>query len=302
MNKILVVGSLNMDMVVNAPYIPKVGETIIGSNFQTNPGGKGSNQAVAISKLGGHVKMLGCVGKDEMGQTLIDSLEKAGVDASSVTKIEDQVSGIAVITVDDLGANNIVVVQGANRFCSPEYIETNRKIIEACDVIVMQMEIPNETITHCIKLANQFNKIIVLNPAPANLIHEELFPMIDYLIPNETELEIISGKKLNSREDIINAGKELLDKGVKNLVVTLGEKGALFLNREGQLLIPAQPVKAIDTTAAGDSFIAAFIVALTEGKEVQEALQFATKVAAIVVCRKGAIASIPTKDELQFEQ
>lgn len=298
--KIMVIGSLNMDLVVNVPYMPKVGETILGYSFKTIPGGKGANQAFAASKLGGEVYMIGKVGTDEYGQMEVESLKSAGVNTQSIEKQAGMHTGLAFIYVNDEGDNNIVVVPGANSMCSKEYIDRHRPLMEECDIIILQLEIPFETVSYAVELAKQMNKTVILNPAPApDCIPENILEKVDIITPNETELQKITQHETNSLEDIRKAANIILSKGVKTVIVTWGEKGAVLVTENECTHYPVQKVKVVDTTAAGDSFTAAVAVALSEKKGMNEAIEFANKVASIVVTREGAQTSIPQRDEVE---
>ncbi|AZK48052.1 ribokinase [Paenibacillus lentus] len=297
--KILVIGSINMDLVLRVPYIPQVGETLLGSSVKRVPGGKGANQAVTAAKLGADVSMLGKVGGDEFGGPLIDNLRQAGVDTDHIELVSEASSGLAVIQVNDEGNNSIVVLLGANDLCNRDYVKAHEKLIEAADIVILQMEIPYEAVYEAVELASKHSKIVILNPAPAPVsIPDDVLGKLDYLIPNETELQKLSGLPVDSIAAAEEAAKVLLAKGVSSLIVTLGSNGSLYVNVNESVHIPACTVKAVDTTAAGDSFVAAFAVGLSEGKNVQEAITFATKVSSIVVTRAGAQTSIPERSEV----
>lgn len=296
MKKILVVGSLNMDLVTNVKVTPRVGETVLGNGFNKIPGGKGANQAAAIGKLKGHVKMLGKVGDDNFGEILKNNLEISNVDVTNVYVQKNQSTGIAMIMVNEDGDNSIVVIPGANFDLKPEDIEDS--VIDDCDILVSQLEIPLNTIEYIFRKAKEMNKYTILNPAPACKLGDNLLENIDLLILNETEIEVLSDIKINSFEDILKGAKILMDKGVKELIITLGKNGAVYFNSEKYTRFNAYKVEAVDTTAAGDSFIAGLTVELSRGKDIYEAIEFATKVAAITVTRKGAQSSLPTLEEV----
>ncbi len=303
MKKILVVGSLNMDCVIETPHIPQAGETISGRNVVFTPGGKGANQAYAIGKLGGSVKMLGAVGKDSFGQTLKNNLANVGVDVSEISVLEHEPTGQAFISIDDEGENSIIIIPGANGALTPELIgkkeESLKKNIENSDIIVMQLEIPLETVTYVKELAASFQKTIIADPAPAVTdIPDSFWNGIDYIKPNETELSILTGKPTGTREEIIEGAKSMLHKGVRNVIATMGGKGCLLVNKDSTQFFESRSVKAIDTTAAGDCFTAAFALALAEGKSCQKAIAFGQEASAIAVTRKGAQTSIPDRQEI----
>ncbi|HHW49090.1 MAG TPA: ribokinase [Clostridiaceae bacterium] len=299
LSRLLVVGSLNMDMVVSVPAIPKVGETLLGRNLQKHPGGKGANQAYAAASLGGNVSMIGAVGKDEHGVTLLDSLKSAGVDVSGVKQVDCN-TGLAIIYVDNNSQNCIVVLQGANNYVDEEYIDELESYIKDTEWIILQMEIPQKTVEYVIRKGAELNKKILLNPAPApESFPEELYKMIDIITPNEVELESLTGLPAKTREQIIEVAKVLNKKGVKQVIVTCGDKGAILVNGENAVHFPAPEVKAVDTTAAGDTFTAAVAVALSEGKTINEAIVFANCSASISVTRPGAQSSIPSRREVE---
>ena len=297
MKKIVVVGSINMDLVTICERAPRGGETLLGKKFMQIPGGKGANQAVAMGKMKSPVSMLGKIGKEGMGNILLDSMKKDGVDVSNIEYC-DEATGIAKIIVEDNGQNRIIVVPGANYEVDNSYIDRHLDTIKNCDILVTQLEIPMETVKYSLKKAKELGKITILNPAPANKLDEEIISNSDYIIPNETELEILSGIPVTDEESVINAANILLDKGVKGLIVTLGSKGCMFISKTERRSFPAYIVKAIDTTAAGDSFIGGFVNGLASGLTFEEAIDRGTKVAAISVTRIGAQTSIPTLEEV----
>ncbi|MGL5965563.1 MAG: ribokinase [Fusobacteriaceae bacterium] len=298
MKKIAVLGSINMDLVTFCERAPRGGETLFGNEFRQIPGGKGANQAVAMGKLGADVMMLGKVGTEGMGEILLNSMKKDGVEIEKVEK-SSATTGIAKIIVEKSGQNRILVVPGANGDVDIEYIDRNQNIIEDSDILVCQLEIPMESVKHAFKLAKDMGKITVLNPAPAAHLDEEIIKNSDYIIPNETELEIITGIKTDTMEGVKKAAQSLLEKGVKGLIVTLGSKGSLYIDREKEIITPAYKVKAIDTTAAGDSFIGGFVKGISEGLKMEDAIELGTKVAAISVTRIGAQTSLPTEEEIK---
>jgi len=299
MSQILVVGSLNMDMTVEIPHFPLVGETILADRFYTGPGGKGANQAYAIGKLGGNVGMLGAVGNDDFGKTLLSNLSDVNVDISGVATKDNQNTGRAIINVNKHGDNNIVVVPGANAMLSVDDIRKHMRKIEQCDIVILQMEIPLETISYVIKAAAEAGKTVILDPAPAiEHFPKTLYPLIDIIKPNETELGILLGDK-TAVNYIEESTKRLREWGVKNVVVTLGERGAYLDAGDGfGEFLPVKNVRVVDSTAAGDTFIAAMALKLLAGVSLREAAMYANKVSTIVVTRKGAQSSIPTRDEI----
>lgn len=296
MKKVVVVGSINMDLVTRCKRAPKGGETLFGEEFSQVPGGKGANQAVAIGKLGTNVIMLGKIGKDSFGKDMLASMEKNGVNIQHIEEGE-KATGIAKIIVEESGQNRILVVAGANSEVDKEYVDRHLATIKESDIVVTQLEIPIETVEYTLKKAKEFGKITILNPAPARELSDEIIKNSDFIILNESELALITGMAVETEEEIKKAGKKLLDMGVKNLIITLGSKGSLHLNRDKCEFHSAYKVKAIDTTAAGDSFIGGVVRELN-GDSISEAIEFGTKVSAIAVTKKGAQTSIPTIEEV----
>lgn len=302
MKKICVIGSLNMDLVVNVDEMPKKGQTLIGGNFKEVPGGKGANQAVAIAKLGGDVSMIGKVGNDGFGQTLINALKANNVKTDYI-QIENCSSGVAMITVDKNAENSIVVAPGANFRVLREDIDKCIESIKQSDIVVVQLETPLDTIKYALQESKQLDKYTILNPAPAVKLDEDIIKNVDLLTPNETELEILSGVKIENEEDIIKAGQVMIQKGVKQLIVTLGSKGSLYIDKDNVKFKESYKVDAIDTTAAGDSYTGALSVALSQDKDMEEAMDFASKVGALCVMKEGAQTSLPTiQDVLNFRR
>ncbi|MDR0406179.1 MAG: ribokinase [Clostridiales bacterium] len=296
MKNILVIGSINMDMVITTPRLPKLGETIGGSDFQTIPGGKGANQAVAIARLGGNVKMLGCVGGDLYGEQLVKTLRENHVDTSLVSAA-GAVSGVAVITVCG-GDNHIILDRGANQHVTPQMIEQNADALQWADVVLFQMEIPQETILYAAKSAKKRNKTVLLNPAPAQGFERELLHYTDIIIPNRYEAEQLFGREIhtaNDAEQVIRAAKSL---GIGQVIITRGGEGCVYNNGGNIERQAALPVAVVDTTAAGDSFIGGFVTALCGGKTVPQSVWFASAVAALTVSKKGASSSLPTLNEV----
>lgn len=298
---ILVIGSLNADISISMKKMPVIGETVLGETIQYSNGGKGANQACAIGKLGGSVEMLGCIGNDELGRKQISNLIKYNIKTDNLKIQEEIPTGTAIIYVDKGGKNSIVVVPGANEFCDINYLEKNEKSFIDSEYIILQLEIPMEVVEYSIKKGKELGKTIILNPAPApENISEEILKNVDYFTPNETELkELAKIEKIDCIEDIEKGAKYFLDKGVKNVMVTLGENGVLLVNKKETKHFPAYKVNAIDTTAAGDCFNGAFVLGLSEGKSIGEAIDFASKASSISVTRKGAQDSIPLREEVE---
>ena len=299
MKKIAVVGSLNMDIVIETPHMPKGGETISGRNVTLIPGGKGANQAYAVGKLGGDITMIGAVGRDSSGEALLENLKSVNVNVSGIRRMEEGVTGQAYITVDDHGENSIILIAGTNGLVTTELIDDHMDVLRECDIVIMQLEIPLDVVEYVKEFAVEEGKTVIVDPAPAiSNIPDHFWKGIDYIKPNETELAILTGLKMETREELVQGTRMMIGKGVKNVIVTLGGDGCLFVTNETEEFFPAHKVKAVDTTAAGDSFTAAFALALSQGKEYKEAIELGQKVSSIVVTRKGAQTSIPTMGEV----
>lgn len=296
--KIVVVGSTNMDMVVKTSRIPVPGETVLSGSFFMNPGGKGANQAVTIARLGADVSFITKVGNDIFGKQSSQLFDEEGINTFYVLSDEELPSGVALITVDQSGENSIVVASGANANLFPADLEDTLEEIAKADIVLMQLEIPMETVCFVAKYAASKKIKVILDPAPASELSTELLSHIDIITPNKTEAEMLSGIKVNNMESAKKAAKAIYKKGVKNVVVTIGASGAVICQEGKTQVIPSQKVEALDSTAAGDAFNGALAVALSEGKNIEEAVQFACKVAAISVTRMGAQSSLPYRNEL----
>lgn len=299
--KIVVIGSLNMDYVLQVPAMPQVGETILSQGLDLIPGGKGANQACTAGRLGGRAAMLGAVGQDEAGEVLCASLAAAGVDVSRVMRCPDRRTGAAFITVDQEGRNSITVHAGANGAVDEAYIQANEDLLRACDIVLLQLEIPLEAVVYAAKAAKGMGKTVILDPAPARGdLPRELLACASCLKPNEVELATLTG--LPGAGQLPRQGAELLRaQGVGNVVVTLGDKGVFLLDSQGNAReFPALTgLKAVDSTAAGDSFTGALAVALAREKPLDQAIEFAVLVSGITVTRRGAQSSIPTLAEVE---
>ena len=299
MKKALVIGSLNMDMTVKVEELPKLGETIFGNDFYESCGGKGANQAVAVSKLGMKTEMIGMVGKDSQGEKLIQNLNKYGIISDNVIK-SDELTGRAIITVDKKGDNNIIVIPGSNFKITKEHIQAKQDVIASSDVVILQNEIPSETVEFSLLKAKELGKITIFNPAPARKLSGEVFKNTDYLILNETEMEEIFEIKFNDEEYTEKISSKKKEYGIKNIILTLGDKGSILFSEDNNIKkYGVYKVKAVDTTAAGDSFIGAFTMKICEIGNPDEAIKYATAVSAIVVTRQGAQDSIPTREEIE---
>lgn len=296
--KIIVVGSSNTDMVVRVPHIPAPGETVMGSELLTIQGGKGANQAVGASRAGGDVQFITCISDDAFGRQSLESYENEGIDTSLI-KIKPGIhSGVALINVSDDGENSIAVAPGANSHLLPEDIRKGRDAFAGAGIILVQLEIPLETVEAVAELAESIGIPLILNPAPARELPPAILGRISVITPNETEASLLTGIKEINSETIPLMAQALHDTGVKTVIITLGKKGVYLLDREFRGLIPGYNVSAVDTTAAGDIFNGALACALAENRPVMEAVDFAQRAAAISVTRMGAQPSAPQLVEI----
>ena len=294
---ILVVGSSNTDMTVKTKYLPKPGETVLGNEFTMGPGGKGANQAVAASRLGGEVKFICKVGRDIFGDNAIAHYVDEKLDTDGILR-SDLPSGVALISVDEKAENSIVVASGANGDLDEADIETSRKDLENCGILLLQLEIPVPSVLKAAKIAHEAGAMVVLNPAPACPLPDEVFRYVDLFIPNQTELGNYSGIDTADVAGAEKAAAAMQAKGVGKLIVTMGSKGALICEGGPSVFVPAKKVKAVDTTAAGDTFCGALCVAISEGKSLREAAEFACSASALTVQKMGAQNSIPFRKDL----
>jgi ribokinase len=295
---IVVVGSINMDLVASAAHIPAAGETILGTGFETHPGGKGANQAVAAARLGAAVQMVGLLGSDDIGKQLREGLNQAGVDTSAVGIVPGN-SGVALITVASSGENSIVVASGANFQVTPAYLDKHADIIRNAGLVLAQLEIPLESVLHLAKLCAEANVPLILDPAPAQQLPEGLFQQVAWLTPNETEAAFYLGHAV-SKKGPEAAAHELIAKGTKGVILKLGAKGSYFaLGSGNEAAIQPFHVQAVDSTGAGDAFNGAFAAALMMGKSRLEAAMFASAASAVSVTRAGAQKSMATLEEVE---
>ena len=295
---VVVIGSTNMDLVVRTARLPKAGETVLGGEFIMNPGGKGANQAVAVAQLGGDCRFVTALGEDDFGKRLLSALSQQKVNTSSIQRVKNISSGIGLIGVDPAGENQIIVAPGANATLSPRDVEQSFKTIKDAKILLTQFEIPMETVICSIELAKKRKMSIILNPAPAQILPSKLFPMIDYLTPNMCEAALLSGLPVHDLPSAEKAGKALLRKGIKTVIMTLGKNGALVIDKKDAYHLPAPMIPVIDTTAAGDAFNGGLAFALASDYELFAAVQFAIFVAALSVTKPGAQQSMPTLDEV----
>ena len=293
--KVFVAGSLNMDLTIRAPYAPQKGETVNGEGFLVTPGGKGANQAVACAKLGAQAYMVGCVGKD-FGDELLESLKNCGVNVKFIERHNDVSSGIAMIIVSE-GDNRIIIDRGANGKVDAKLIDRALEEAKAGDFLVVQLEIAIDTVLYAIRRAKEKGMITLLNPAPAAALPTEIFQYCDYFLPNQSEAQFYTGIYPDSEESAKRCGAILNEKGVKKVIITMGEQGSVCIAGGSFSSTPAKKAKAVDTTAAGDTYVGAFVTKLSEGAGEEEAMRFANAAASVTVTRRGAQTAIPTREE-----
>jgi len=295
----VVLGSIHMDMIVRSERLPKPGETILGWDFKMLPGGKGANQAVALSKLNVRTGMISRVGDDFLGKSLLENLKRNSVDTSHVKRDPETHTGLALIIVDKRGRNMIAVARGADEHVSIYDVEDAADAIASSDYLLAQLELPVETVVHAIRLAREKGTKVILNAAPAQRLPREILPMIDYLIVNEVEASLLSRVRISDLRSAERAGRRLVGMGVGNVVITLGRLGAMLIKGDGDVVrSKGVKVRAVDTTGAGDAFCGAFTAFLSENRPVEEALQLANYAAALSITRVGAQEALPTRDEV----
>lgn len=297
--KIVVTGSSNTDMVVKVPHIPAPGETILGTDFMTISGGKGANQTVAAARAGADVVFIACVSDDSFGKQAIENYRNEGIDTSYIKIQPGTHSGIALINVAAGGENSISVAPGANSYILPEDIHGFEDAFNGAKIVLAQLEIPMETVEAVAKVAHRKGIPFILNPAPGAVIPESLLSKVTIITPNETEAAIITGRNNFSEKDFPEMACEIFNKGGSTVLITLGSKGVYLKTFDFEGMIPGYKVKAVDTTAAGDVFNGALATALAGGMEVNKAVDFAQRAAAISVTRMGAQPSAPKLDEIQ---
>lgn len=292
-SKITVIGSSNTDMVIQTSKFPAPGETILGGKFFMNPGGKGANQAVAAARLGGMVTLIAKTGNDIFGKQAIENFQKEGIDTSQMVMDEEHPSGVALITVDSQGENNIVVASGANAYLSKDDVDSAMNSIENSSLVLMQLEIPLATVEYVAETCFGKKIKVILDPAPAQPLSEKLLKNIYLITPNKTEAEQLSGIKVTNRNEAEKAAEAILKMGAENVIITMGSEGALIKSKERSMFVSAPKVKVIDSTAAGDVFNGALAVALSQNNNLEKAVEFANKAASISVTKMGAQSSAP---------
>ncbi|OLO36774.1 ribokinase [Priestia megaterium] len=289
MAKVTVIGSSSMDLVVTSNIRPGAGETVLGESFKTVPGGKGANQAVAAARLGADVSMIGCVGEDHYGKAILENFKSNGVSVKNVKPVTGLGSGTAHIILAE-GDNSIVVVKGANDYITPDYVEKAKEKIKEADIVLIQQEIPEETVEYVAQLCQELKVPLLLNPAPARPLKAEVIEQVSYITPNEHEAELLfEGKEK----------EEVLKQYPNKLFITEGKQGVRYFNGEKEVLVPSYQVETIDTTGAGDTFNAALAVALAEGMGFEKGIQFANRAASLSVTKFGAQGGMPTRKEVE---
>ncbi|MBS9426122.1 ribokinase [Photorhabdus caribbeanensis] len=297
--KLAVLGSINADHILNLKSFPRPGETVIGEQYQVAFGGKGANQAVAAGRSGADITFIACVGEDDIGFRICQQLTKDNIKTSGIEVIKGETTGVALIFVNQQGENVIGINAGANAALTPEYFYRYQNIIEEADALLMQLESPLETVQLAATIAKQNNTKVILNPAPARKLSDQLLLLVDIITPNETEAEYLTGIKIENNLDAENAARILHDKGIETVIITLGSRG-VWLSQRGQKgkIVPGFKVNVVDTVAAGDTFNGALVTALLEGKSMLSAIRFAHSAAAIAVTRQGAQPSVPWRNEI----
>jgi len=296
--KIVVVGSSNTDMIIKVPHVPVPGETIIGGTFSIAAGGKGANQAVAAARAGGDVTFVARVGDDMFGEQAKEGFVKDNINVDHVLSDKDAPSGVALIFVGEDGENSIAVASGANANLSASDVEAAGDAISSADILIMQLETPLDTVLKAASIASENGVKVILNPAPAQPLSDDILKHVSILTPNESEAEILTGIKVQTEDDAAAAADALMAKGIETVIVTMGAKGAFVVTADSKELVAGFSVKAVDATAAGDTFNGALAVALAEGKALKTAVSFANAAAALSVTKLGAQPSAPTREEI----
>ncbi|WP_312664728.1 ribokinase [Pantoea sp. CTOTU49201] len=296
--KLAVLGSINADHILNLAHFPRPGETVIGKQYQIAFGGKGANQAVAAGRAGADIAFIACVGADDIGERIRQQLQQDRIDTAPVETVADESTGVAMIFVNGEGENNIGIYSGANAALTPTRVAQHQQVIADADALLMQLESPLESVLAAAKIARAQQTQVILNPAPATALSDELLALIDIITPNETEAEILTGIAVKSDEDAARAAAALHAKGIDTVLITLGRRGVWLSEQGNGMRIPGFSVQAIDTIAAGDTFNGAFITARLEGVPMHDAVRFAHAAAAIAVTRPGAQPSVPWRTEI----
>ncbi|MFJ5444111.1 ribokinase [Pectobacterium sp. CHL-2024] len=296
--KLVVLGSINADHILNLEQFPRPGETVIGEQYSVAFGGKGANQAVAAGRSGADIAFIACVGEDDIGTRICQQLSKDNIDVSAVEAISGETTGVALIFVNADAENMIAINAGANAAVTPDYLHHHQQHIIDASALLMQLESPLETVIAAAKLAHEHQTKVILNPAPARELPDELLSLVNMITPNETEAQFLTGITVETEDDAARAAQVLHDKGIETVLITLGSRGVwLSENGQGQR-IPGYRVKAVDTIAAGDTFNGALVTALLENKPMSSAVKFAHAAAAIAVTRRGAQPSVPWREEI----
>ena len=298
MGQVTVVGSFMYDLVATVPRRPKTGETLVGNTFGMFLGGKGANQAIAASRAGSKVTMVGRLGNDSFGKQFFEKFSKEGINTDFVAQDDENGTGVAMPLIDTSGDNSIVIIPQANMALTVENINQAQSTIADADVLVMQCEVPMDANQRAAEIAKQNDTLVILNPAPAQLIPDQILKLVDIIIPNEIETETLTGLPTKTENEVLVAGRNLLSKGVETVILTLGDRGSLLLNEDGEKLIPAFDVSVVDTTAAGDSFCGVLAASLANGISINLSVEIANAAGALAVTKLGAEPSLPQRDAI----